>query len=61
MGTSTGKPVIGGRGARDAASPDTGCETCGNPVEPGEWRRCRRCRLDYGVPQHRPGERLYQK
>jgi hypothetical protein len=36
------------------------CELCGGPVEPGEWRRCRRCRLDYGIAQHKPGERLYQ-
>jgi hypothetical protein len=36
------------------------CELCGEPVEPGEWRRCRRCRLDYGIAQHKPGERLYQ-
>jgi hypothetical protein len=36
------------------------CELCAGPVEPGEWRRCRRCRLDYGIAQHKPGERLYQ-
>ena len=35
------------------------CELCGAEVEATEWRRCRWCRIEYGMAQHRPGERRY--
>lgn len=38
---------------------DLECELCLGPVEKGEWKRCRRCRLSYGIAQHQPGEKLY--